>query len=256
VKRAVLDAAARTRAAQRLADGSRIVYEQRTAALTAWVKAGRREDLDGWRAALGPLLRLAVLAAAACVAYAVVRAIPWLMWLLTAWLVRSAWRAAPAAQPATDAPPAEAPDEPDPGPVLALLAEVLEGRPAVHLSEVLTHLQKQGQGEGWKVADLRARFEALGIPVDPKVKVSGIPTRGVRRRDLDSRFPGWETPPDLRFYRAVYPDLPTVSRRISRRSTGAALAARHPAAPDPSRTRDRSQHGTKEDDVCRRAARP
>jgi hypothetical protein len=196
VKRVVLDAVARTRAAQRLTNGSRIVYEQRTAALTAWVKAGRREDLDGWRAALGPLLRLAVLAAAACVAYAFVRAVPWLMWLLTAWWVRSAWRAAPAAQQAAGTPPLDAPDKPEPGPVLALLAEVLEGRPAVHLSEVLTHLQKQGQGEGWKVADLRARFEALGIPVAKKVKAGGkSPTRGVRAVDLDARFPGWETPP-------------------------------------------------------------
>ncbi|MEU0084915.1 hypothetical protein [Streptomyces sp. NPDC006274] len=195
MKRAVLDAAARTRAAQRLADGSRIVYEQRTAALTAWVKAGRREDLDGWRAALGPLLRLAVLAAAACVAYAVVRAIPWLMWLLTAWWVRSAWRAAPAAQQAAGTPPVEAPDQPGVEPLLALLRQVLGGRPAVHLSEVLTHLQAHGQWEGRTVADLRAHFEALRIPVDPKVKVGGSPTRGVRRRDLDAHFPGWETPP-------------------------------------------------------------
>jgi hypothetical protein len=195
VKRLALTAATRSRAAQRVVTGTAIVYRRRADALAAWVAAGRRDDLTGWRAALGPLLRLAMLAAAAYILWAILARAAWLMWLLTALWLRAAWRAAPAAPKAADEPPVEAPGRAGPGPVLALLHEVLGGRPAVHLSEVLAHLQKEGQWEGRTVADLRARFEALGIPVDPKVKVGKVPTRGVRRRDLDAHFPGWETPP-------------------------------------------------------------
>jgi hypothetical protein len=179
-------------ALDRLAVGCTIVARQRSEAIAAWIQAGRRDDLTGWRAALGPATRMLLLGGAAYVALSVLRAVPWLMWALTAWWLRAAWKAA-AEQPAET--PMDTPDQPGLGPVLALLRDVLDGRPAVHLSEVLAHLQKEGHGEGWTVSDLRARFEALGIPVDPKVKVGGSPTRGVRRRDLDAHFPGWETPP-------------------------------------------------------------
>ncbi|MFK0124901.1 hypothetical protein ACIQSP_16490 [Streptomyces nigra] len=60
-----------------------------------------------------------------------------------------------------------------------------EGR-GVHLRTVLAHLQEHGQWEGKSVADLRVHLEALGIPVSPKVKVGGVPTRGVLRADLDA----------------------------------------------------------------------
>lgn len=191
---AAVDVAARHGITQRLAEGSRTVYRRRTDALTAWVAASRRDDLTGLRAALGPLLRTALLIAAAAGAYRVVRTVPWLMWVLTAGWALAAWRAsAPAKElaEAPDGPPAKA----DAEPVVALLREVLGDRPAVHLSTVLAHLQEHGQGEGWKVADLRVRLEALGIPVHPKVKVGRIPTRGVRAADLDRHFPTRETSP-------------------------------------------------------------
>jgi hypothetical protein len=190
VKRRILH-----RAAERIAAGSSTVYRHRTDALAAWVAAGRRDDLTGWRGALGPLLRLAVLAAGAYILWMILARATWLMWLLTALWLRVAWRAAPTAPQTADAQAAETPASTGPGPVLALLRQVLGDRPAVHLSEVLTHLQAQGQWEGHTVADLRAHFEAFSIPVDPKVKVGGSPTRGVRRRDLDAHFPGWDTPP-------------------------------------------------------------
>ncbi|HZF92062.1 hypothetical protein [Streptomyces sp.] len=175
--------AARTTAADRLCRGSALVWQRRTDALTAWVRAGRRDDLDGWRAALGPLLRLAVLGAAAYALWAVVRALPWLMWLLVGWWIRAAWKAGTTAAPAADD---EASAEPDLDAVRALLLEAMGTADAVHLRTVLAHLQEQGHGKGWKVADLRARLEALHIPVQPKVKVPGSksPTRGVRRADL------------------------------------------------------------------------
>lgn len=177
-----------------IAAGSAIVYRRRAAALAAWVAAGRRSDLTGWRAALGPLARLAALTLAAYVVQAVVRAAPWLMWLLTAAWLRAAWRAARVPAEDTDEPFDDETDGPDVTAVLALLATVLDGRDRVHLSTVLTHLQEQGHGAGWKVSDLRARLEALGVPVALKVKVAGVPTRGIVRADLDARFPGWDTP--------------------------------------------------------------
>jgi hypothetical protein len=61
--------------------------------------------------------------------------------------------------------------------------------PAVHLRTVLAHLQERGQWEGRKVADLRAALEALDIPHDRRVKVAGVPTWGVRRRDLQAPSP-------------------------------------------------------------------
>ncbi|MFI8254097.1 hypothetical protein [Streptomyces filamentosus] len=186
---------------RRLAAGSAIVARHRSEALAAWVAAGRRDDLSGWAAALGPAVRLVALATVAYGALALVRAMPWLMWLLTAWWMRAAWRATAPAE-GTSEEPEEDPSDEDEQPLaaaraeaaVALLRQVLAGRPAVHLSEVLAHLQQHDQGEGWKVADLRARLEALGIPIDPKVKVGGVPTRGVRAADLDAHFPTEETP--------------------------------------------------------------
>ncbi|MFE1550591.1 hypothetical protein [Streptomyces sp. NPDC058718] len=181
---------------RRLAVGSVIVARHRSEALAAWVAAGRRDDLTGWAAALGPVVRLVGLAIVAYSALALLRAMPWIMWLLTAWWLRSAWRAAAPAEDAEeeDADEEEQPTAADPAEAaVALLRQVLAGRRAVHLSTVLAHLQEQGQGEAWTVADLRARLEALGIPTDPKVKVGRVPTRGVRAADLDRHFPT-ETP--------------------------------------------------------------
>ena len=183
---------------RRLAAGSAIVARRRSEALAAWVAAGRREDLSGWAAALGPAVRLMALAAVAYGVLALVRAMPWLMWLLTALWMRAAWRATAPVED-TDEEPLDEEEQPpaeDPAEAaVALLREVLGDRPGVHLSEVLAHLQKHGQGEGWKVADLRLRLEALGIPVEPKLKLSGVPTRGVRAADLDRLFPTEETSP-------------------------------------------------------------
>lgn len=182
MKRRLAIWAARTTAADRLCRGSALVWQHRADSLTAWVRAGRRDDLTGWRAALGPLLRLLVLGALAYVVWAIVRALPWLMWLLAGWWIRAAWKAGKATAPAAD----DAPASPGAEAVRALLLEVMGDADAVHLRTVLAHLQEQGHGEGWSVGDLRARLEALQIPVQLKVKAPGSksPTRGVRREDL------------------------------------------------------------------------
>lgn len=183
------------RVVDRLAVGCEIVARQRSEALVAWVRTGRRDDLDGWKAAFGPALRVLLLGGAAYVVLSVLRAVPWLMWLITAAWLRAAWRATRAPAEDVDEPLDDDTAGPDVTAVLALLAEVFGDADRVHLSTVLAHLQEQGHGAGWKVADLRTRLQSLGVPVQPKVKVRGVPTRGIVRADLDAHFPGWETSP-------------------------------------------------------------
>lgn len=189
-RRVLAEVARRRGAAGRLADGSALLARRYGAQLAAWVRRGRREDLTGWRTALGPLLRLALLAAVAYGVWALVRAVPWLLWALSAGWCWAAWRAAPK-------PPAETPVEaPGHGPqevsaeaVRALLSGLIgEGR-GVHLSAVLAHLQEHGQGAGWEVADLRARLAALGVPVRRSLKVAGRVAYGVHRDDLPAPSP-------------------------------------------------------------------
>ncbi|MFB7597236.1 hypothetical protein [Streptomyces sp. NPDC056160] len=181
------------RPAARLATGSRTVARRLAARAAAWCARGRRHDLTGWRAVLGVLLRLAVLACGLYLLARIVRALPALMWLVTAgWLV-AAWRSGrPPAQAAGEA-PAEAAEEAPPAPdreaIHTLLLEVMGDAPAVHLRTVLAHLQERGQWEGRTVSDLRAALAAVGVPHERGVKVRGVPTWGVRRRDLKAPSP-------------------------------------------------------------------
>ena len=177
------------RPAGRLATGSSTLTGRLAARAAAWCARGRRDDLTGWRAALGILLRLVLLLFGAYLLARIVRAIPALMWLLsTGWTV-AAWRTGRSATETPADTPKETPAEPDPEAVRALLLEAMGDAPAVHLRTVLAHLQERGQWEGRKVADLRAALEALDIPHDRRVKVAGVPTWGVRRRDLQAPSP-------------------------------------------------------------------
>lgn len=170
----------------RLADGSALLSRRIWARLSAWVAAGRRDDLEGWKAAAGPVLRLVVLGVVAWLAYRLLRAVPWLMWALAAgWC----W----AAFAVTRKPSADASDEeseaPDAGPVHALLWELIGDRSGVHLNTVLAHLRERGHGEDWGVPELRARLAALRVPVRRSVKVAGRVTWGVRAADLPAPSP-------------------------------------------------------------------
>lgn len=93
----------------------------------------------------------------------------------------------------------EPPPDPAPGgereAVRRLLLDLIGDAHGVHLKTVLAHLQEHGQWEGRKVADLRVHLQALGIPVDPKLKVAGVPTRGVSRIALEALPPIEETTP-------------------------------------------------------------
>jgi hypothetical protein len=173
------------RPARRVADGSAAVARQLGARVAAWVARGRRDDLTGWRASLGCWLRLAALALGLYLLWRLVRAIPALMWPLTgAWLI-AAWRAGKPAPEASEDAAANAPQEA----ARRLLLEVMGDADAVHLNTVLAHLQKRGYWEGRTVTDLRSRLALLGIPHDRGVKVGGVPTWGVRRRDLKAPSP-------------------------------------------------------------------
>jgi hypothetical protein len=179
----------RQRAAQRLATGSAALTRRIWDRACAWCARGRREDLTGWRAALGPILRAAGLLVAAIVACLIVRRRPWLLWVLSGWWTLLSWRAGKAPSP----PATESATAPDVEAVRRLLLDVMGDASAVHLRTVLAHLQKHHQWEGRKVADLRVHLERLGVPINRSVKVAGVPTWGVRRRDLEAPSPVKET---------------------------------------------------------------
>jgi hypothetical protein len=178
------------RTAGRLADGSSTLVRRIAARTAAWVARARRDDLTGWRAALGCWLRLALLTLGLYLLWRLVRFLPALLWLLSAGWLTAAWRAGRAPSPkATDEAAEEAPAVPDVEAVRRLLLDVMGDAPAVHLRTVLAHLQKHDQWEGRTVTDLRVHLERLDIPVDRGVKVGRTPTWGVRRRDLEAPSP-------------------------------------------------------------------
>ncbi|MEU4920199.1 hypothetical protein AB0G29_12670 [Streptomyces parvus] len=187
MKRAAAAWAARTATAQRLATGSHALIARIGSRTADWIRAGRRDDLTGLAAALGCIARALLVAAGAYLLWRIIRAAPALLWALVPVWCWAALRAAPrtAAGPA----PEEAPEEAEPDPrdaVLRLLYEALGDRPSMYLSDLLQHLQEQGHGQGWKVADLRARLEALGIPVEQRLRTGG---RGASRGVVKEQLP-------------------------------------------------------------------
>lgn len=141
---------------------------------------------------LGRFGRKPVVAGAVLVVYAAVRYRTWIVWILLG-LAAAAWMHAP--DPAKDQPDeaGEQPAAPDTEAVRRLLLDLIGDGNGVHLRAVLAHLQEHGQWGEKTVADLRQHLEALGIPVQPKVKIGGVPTRGVLRADLEALSPPKET---------------------------------------------------------------
>lgn len=186
MKRAAVIWAARTATAQRLATGSSALLARIGSRTADWIRAGRRDDLAGLAAALGCIARALLVAAGAYALWRIIRAAPALLWaLVPVWCwaaLRSARRTA--AEPA----PEDTPEEPETDPreaVLRLLYEALGDQPAMYLSDLLQYLQDRGQGKGWTVAKLRARLEALDIPVEMRLKTGGRnASRGVVRAQL------------------------------------------------------------------------
>ncbi|MFE3762285.1 Clp protease N-terminal domain-containing protein [Streptomyces sp. NPDC059104] len=179
---------------ERLRAGSVAVYRCRAGQLSAWVAAGRRTDLDGWRAALGPAVRSALLLAAGYAAWRAARWLPPLMWGAAACWLLAAWRAGhPDRQPknaptpvAADAPEPEA--EPEPvgpakeqpaGPTIddVVAAARQLGTPHVHLAAIEEHL-------GAPKGTARRLLTAAGVPIaDVRMHGRGTST-GVRDADI------------------------------------------------------------------------
>jgi len=177
------------RTADRLATGSTLLARSLAARCADWIRKGRRDDLTGWRAALGCWARLALLGLTGYALCRLIRAVPNLMWLLsTAWLF-AAWRAGKPSGEDQDQEDDDDPREASTEAVRRLLLEVMGDADAVHLRTVLARLHQDGQWEGRTVTDLRTRLTLLGITTDRGVKVGGIPTWGVRRRDLQAPSP-------------------------------------------------------------------
>ncbi|MEU0133384.1 hypothetical protein ABZ172_04985 [Streptomyces sp. NPDC006296] len=186
MKRAAAAWAARAATAQRLSTGSSVLLARIGDRAAAWIRAGRRADLTGLAAVLGCILRAVIVGAGAYALWRVVRAAPALLWALVPVWCWAALRAA--RREATGPAPEKVPEGPEPDPreaVLRLLYEALGDRPSMYLSDLLQHLQVKGHGKGWKVADLRARLEALNIPVEMRLKTGGRgASRGVVRAQL------------------------------------------------------------------------
>ncbi|KUF18448.1 hypothetical protein [Streptomyces silvensis] len=179
-----------SRAADRFATGSNLLTRRLLARAAAWCARGRRTDLTGWKAILGIIVRVLLLALGAYLAARIVRALPWLLWLLTGWWLCAAWRAARKA--ATDSPeetPAAAPATHSADDVRAATLEWLHDRigdaQGVHLRDLLAHAQAHSMFEGLDVTTFRAHLERWDIPVRPRVRVRGKGvTVGIHRDDL------------------------------------------------------------------------
>lgn len=182
------------RTARTLTAGQRILFRRLAERAAAWVRAGRRDDLEGVAAILGCALRLVLLGAGAYGAWWLVRRWPVVLWAAVPLWCWAAIRAIPdeGDEPAPQTAPGAEPRDA----VLRLLYDALGDRHAMHLSEVLQHLQSKGQGKGWKVQHLRARLEAVGIPIEMKLKLGRKgPTRGIVRADLPPLSQPTETDP-------------------------------------------------------------
>lgn len=172
------------RAAERLVRGCALVVPRRTAAAAAWVRAA-----EGFA---GRLIRVGMLLSAVVLVWRAVRLWPGLLWVAVPALLVAAWRAAPApVEEASEEPPAAPPADA----IRALLWQLIGDAPGVHLRTVLAHLQKHGHHPDWGVADLRRHLERHGIPVEPKLKLAGTPTRGVRREALGTPPPAADRAP-------------------------------------------------------------
>ncbi|MGW0545366.1 hypothetical protein ACWD0D_34485 [Streptomyces griseoincarnatus] len=179
------------RGARTLTHGQRLLIRRLTARAAAWVRAGRRTDLEGIAAILGCIVRLVVLAAGAYGAWLLIRRWPAVLWVLVPLWCWAAIRAIPGEDEETPEEDASAPQatEAQREQLLTLVRDLIGDRPGVHLSTLLDHLQKHGQGEGWTIALLRTRLPLLGVPVRKSVKVARRVAYGVHRDDLPQPSP-------------------------------------------------------------------
>ncbi|MEU3700976.1 hypothetical protein AB0E82_01985 [Streptomyces anulatus] len=177
------------RRARTLTHGQRLLLQRLTARAAAWVRAGRRTDLDGVAAILGCILRLAVLAAGAYGAWLLIRRWPSVLWLAVPVWCWAAIRAIPqeTEQPNEDGEePAPAAEQPPP----LTLQEVCEavsrvGTPHAHLAVLAEDL-------GTTTERVREVLAEHHIPVEP-VRMRG---RGTSTGVKAGHFPAPAAAPE------------------------------------------------------------
>ncbi|WP_327333705.1 hypothetical protein [Streptomyces anulatus] len=181
------------RRARTLTHGQRLLLRRLTARAAAWVRAGRRTDLDGVAAVLGCVVRLAVLAAGAYGAWWAIRRWPAVLWLLVPLWCWAAIRAIPTEsteQPGDeegDSEPAPAAEEAPPLPTIQDVSEAVSrvGTPHAHLTSLAESL-------GTTTDRVREVLAEHGIPVEP-VRMRG---RGTSTGVKDGRFPAPAAAPE------------------------------------------------------------
>lgn len=175
------------RQARTLTHGQRLLIRRLTDRTAAWVRAGRRDDLDGIAAILGCVLRLVALGAGAYGTWWLIRRWPAVLWIAVPLWCWAAIRAIPKED--AEAPEKTEATEAQREQLHTLIRDLIGDRPGVHLSTLLDHLQKHDQGEGWDIATLRTRLPLLGVPVRKSVKVARKVAYGVHRDDLPTPSP-------------------------------------------------------------------
>ncbi|WP_057666154.1 hypothetical protein [Streptomyces anulatus] len=163
------------RRARTLTLGQRLLLQRLTVRAAAWVRAGRRTDLDGVAAILGCVLRLAVLAAGAYGAWLLIRRWPSVLWLAVPVWCWAAIRAIPTET--AEQPGNEEDEEPAPA---------AEQAPPLHtLQDVRDAVSRVGTPH----AHLAVLAEALGTTTDRVREVLAehhIPVEPVRMRGRGS----------------------------------------------------------------------
>ncbi|MEV6074937.1 hypothetical protein AB0L80_07500 [Streptomyces sp. NPDC052069] len=181
------------RHARTLTHGQRLLLRRLTARAAAWVRAGRRDDLDGVAAILGCVVRLAVLAAGAYGTWLLIRRWPAVLWFAVPVWCWAAIRAIPqetAEQPGEDDEDSGSASAAEQGPPLPTLQEVRDavsrvGTPHAHLAVLAEAL-------GTTTDRVREVLAEHHIPVEP-VRMRG---RGTSTGVKAGRFPAPAAAPE------------------------------------------------------------
>lgn len=184
------------RPAGRVSAGSTVVARRLGARAAAWVRRGRRDDLNGWKAALGCWLRMLLLAVGGWVLWRLVRAVPNLLWLLSAgWLIVS-WRAGkpdpdqtPEETPAEDPEdtPEQAPQIPPRDLLIHWLDRLTRDRAGVHLSDLHRTLSRHPDLAHLTRAQMRAYLDRHHITVDRTLRVGTVAgLSGISRATIEA----------------------------------------------------------------------
>lgn len=181
------------RKARTLTHGQRLLLRRLADRAAAWIRAGRRDDLDGVAAILGCILRAVILLAGAAGAVWLIRRWPAVLWLavpLWCWAAIRAIPKATAEQPKGEEKDSEPAPAAEQGPPLPALQDVREavsrvGTPHAHLAVLAEAL-------GTTTDRVREVLAEHSIPVEP-VRMRG---RGTSTGVKAGHFPAPAAAPE------------------------------------------------------------